>query len=173
MRTQNHGNGQSRVYADAASNRRSVNDGRDGYVRAPSKHILYCKAKILIPACDTPTEKKRSIFGMVLTTLLKVDTSVKIDLYKDPTQVPETPSKMRYFFFGRWKPQSKGTTIWPELKIGFDMIHENFFSDASALLSKKGDDGDYRLYEKELQALETEVIGFLLFSSDRQDRIRL
>ena len=80
---------------------------------------------------------------------------------------------MKTYFFGRWRPASKDVTMWPEIKIGFDIEPENFFSDASALLNDKGEEGDYRLYEKELQAAETEIIGFFLFSTDRQDRSRL
>ena len=180
--TQNQGNGRSRSYAEVATSRRPVNDGLDGYSRTPSKHVLFCKAKILVPESETPAAKTRSTFGMILTTLLKIDASVKIYVYKDDrnrtfinnsTQIPEIPSKMKTYFFGRWRPASKDVTMWPEIKIGFDIEPENFFSDASALLNDKGEEGDYRLYEKELQAAETEIIGFFLFSTDRQDRSRL
>ena len=107
--TQTQGNGRSRTFAEFAGSRKSVTGGLDGYSRTPSKHVLFCKAKILVPESETLTAKTRSTFGMILTTLLKVDTSVKFYLYKDeknrtfinnPTQIPEA-QRLRVLRYGR------------------------------------------------------------------------
>lgn len=80
---------------------------------------------------------------------------------------------MKLYVSGRWRRNSKGVMIWTEIKVGFNIPPDSFFEDADVLLQEKGDRNDYKLYKKDIQATETEEIGFLLFSTDRHDRIRL
>ena len=91
----------------SSSNRRNVNQGLDGYTKTPSKHVCFCKAKIAVPESESPTKKMREALGKVLTTLLKIDTNMKLYEYKDkstkkiinnPSQIPETPSKIKHTF---------------------------------------------------------------------------
>lgn len=63
--------------------RHSVNDGLDGYSRAPSKHIFYCKLEMYTAPSETPTAQTKATMAMILTTILKIDTSAKIYVFKD------------------------------------------------------------------------------------------
>lgn len=65
----------------AQQSRRSVQEGLDGYSRTPSNHVLFCKLKIYTAASETPTAQTRNTFGMILTTLLKINSSVKIYVF--------------------------------------------------------------------------------------------
>ena len=98
--TVEHNNGSNRYAPLGVTKRRSVNNGLDGYKKTPSKHVIFCKAKIAVPESDTPTKKMREAIGKLHTTLLKIDTSVKLYTYMDktnktfinnPSQIPETP----------------------------------------------------------------------------------
>ena len=165
--------------SSSTTHKRDVNSGLDGYTKTPSKHVIFCKAKITVPDSNTPTKKMREAIGTLLTTLLKIDTSVKLYEYMDkankkfinnPTQIPETPSKIKSFFHGRYRPNSKSITIWPDVKVGFNIEPETFFEDVTALFQ---DTKTFGLFKKDLQAEETEEIGFLLFSSRQHDVQRL
>ena len=143
------------------------------------KHVVYCKAKILVKKSDTPTKTMVKTFGAFFTTLLKIDKQLKVFKYKDktntsflsrPDQIPETPSQVKAFFHGSYRPKSDSYQIWPELKIGLSMDIENFIGDAKCLLEDKKLGA---LYKKDLQAEETEDIGFFLFSNRFQDTKRL
>ena len=131
--------------------KRSVNKGLDGYKKPPAKTILYCKAKISVPQNESPTQKLRTSSTTVLTTLLKIDTSAKIFKYKDktnmsfinhPDQIPETPSKIKEFFHGRYRPNAKAMTIWPDIKVGFN-IPEDIFLKIAPPYSVKKENLDY------------------------------
>lgn len=100
--------------------KRDINQGLDGYTTTPSKHISYCKAKVAVPESDSPTKKMREALGKILVTLLKIDTSLKLYEYMDktnrkfinnPSQIPETPSKIKTFFHGRYRPDAKAKTL--------------------------------------------------------------
>lgn len=79
-------------------------------------------------------------------------------------------SKIKLYFNGRFRPNSSSTTIWPNLRIWFNIDSETFFEDAKSLLDDKG---NYGLYKKDIQAAETSDAGFLLFSNIYQDRERV
>ena len=178
--TATHINGSNRFeILNSKATRRDVNKRLDGYKRSPSKHVFFCKAKVMVPESETPTKKMREALGKILTTLLKIDSSVKLYEYmdernmkflNDPTQIPETPSKIKVFFHGRYRPSSKAVTIWPDVKIGFNIEPENFFEDVTALFQDTQTCG---VFKKDLQAAETEEIGFLLFSTRQHDVKRL
>ena len=87
-----------------------------------------------------------------------------------PDKIPDTPSKIKEYFHGRYRPNAKAMTIWPDIKIGFNTEEDSFFEDCSALLGEKGEFG---LYKKDIQAEETEEVGFLLFSTQQHDKKRL
>lgn len=85
-----------------------INEALNGY-KFPSvtDHVIYCKAKIFVPANEKPTEQMRNTLIMFMTTLLKVDKDFVLYGYKDesvarylklPVKIPETPSKFKEFF---------------------------------------------------------------------------
>lgn len=164
----------------SAAQGKTINDALNEYkTQSITTHVLFCKAKIYIPENGKPTEKMRNTFIMFMTTLLKIDKDFVLYGYKDasnarylklPVKLPETPSKMQEFFFGRYRPGTSSTTIWPDVRIGFNIDPETFFSDAKSLLEDKG---NYGIYKKEIQAAETADAGFFLFSHVYQDRARL
>ena len=135
--TVNHtnSNNQFAPLANQKTKKRSVNNGLDGYKKPPAKPILYCKAKISVPQNESPTQKLHSSLAMILTTLLKIDTSAKIFKYKDktsmlsinyPDQIHEIPSKIKEFFHGRYRPFAKAMTIWSDIKVGFNIPEDIF-----------------------------------------------
>ena len=150
----------------------------NGYKVPKTTTIVYCKAKILIKQSENPTSSMIKVLGSYLTTLLKVDKSLLLFKYKDktntsfinrPTQIPDTPSKIKNFFHGKYRPKTEAYQIWPEIKIGINLDPEVFFEDVKCLLEDKKLGA---LFKKELQAEETEEIGFFLFSNRFQDKKR-
>ena len=149
-----------------------------GYTKPTAKHIVFCKAKINIKQNESPTSNMIKVFSSFLTTLLKVDKTLLLYKYKDktntsfinrPTSIPTVPSKVKNFFHGRYRPKQDAHQIWPELKIGINMDSESFFEDAKCLLEDKGLG---MIFKKDLQAEDTEEIGFFLFSNAYQDKKR-
>ena len=168
----NPNNDDSSVATVAANNspKRNVNEALNGY-KAPSitTHVFFCKTKIFIPASDKPTAQLRNTLIMFMTTLLKVDKDLVVYGYKDetdaryiklPVKIPDVPSKYKEFFHGRFRPNSAASTIWPDIRIGFNSDPESFFSDARSLLEDKG---NYGIFKKEIQAAETTDAGFFPF----------
>ena len=152
-----------------------------GHNKLCMKHNIFCKVKLGVKKSENATSTMKQAMGSFMTTLLKVDKELVIYKYKDksctsyinrPTQIPETPSKMREFFSGRYRPKRDFQTIWMEIKIGINSEPENFFEDARCLLEDKPGQEDY-IYKKDLQAEVTSEIGFFLFSNQWQDRKRL
>ena len=143
------------------------------------KHIVFCKAKILIKKSESPTSNMIKTFAAFMNILLKIDKSMVIFKYKDksnttyitrPNQIPDTPSKVKHFFHESHRPRSEAHQVWPELKIGLSVDIESFTGYAKCLLEDK------RLgflFKKDLQAEETEDIGFFLFSNRFQDTKRV
>jgi len=108
-------------------------------------------------------------FASFFNTLLKIDKQLKVFKYKDktnssyisrPDQIPETPSQIKLFFHGSYRPKAEAHQIWPELKLGINIDVENFIGDSKCLLEDKKLGF---LFKKDLQAEETEDIGFFLF----------
>ena len=162
----------------AGGTNRNKEKSLNGYKVPPTKHVIYCKAKILVKQSENPTSSMAKTLGSYLTTLLKTDKSLLLFKYKDktntsfinrPTQIPDTPSKIKNFFYGRYRPKTEAYQMWPEMKIGINMEPEVFFEDVKCLLEDKRLGA---LYKKELQAEDTEEIGFFLFSNKFQDRKR-
>ena len=109
--------------------------------------------------------------GSFLTTLIKVDKSLVLYKYKDksctsyinrPNQIPDTPSRMREFFFGKYRPKSESQNIWMEVKIGINIDPETFFADARCLLEDRAGREDF-IFKKDLQAEITSEIVFFYF----------
>ena len=144
-----------------------------------TQNIVFCKAKILVKKNENPTSTMVKSLASFLNTMLKVDKKLILYKYKDknnksfivrPDQIPDTPSRVKEFFHGNYRPRSDAHQIWPELKLGINMDVENFISDSKCLLEDKHLG---MLYKKDLQAEETEDIGFFLFSNRFQDAKRL
>ena len=86
-----------------------------------------------------------------------------------PSKIPDTPSKFQKYFDGKYRPASKGATIWPQIKLGIEIDQEVFLADAKSLL----EDHDMSLFLKDLQSEQTETLGYFLFSHGQQCRLRL
>ena len=149
-----------------------------GYTRPTAKKVIFCKIKVVIKQNDSPTSNMIKAFSAFLTTLLKVDKTLLLYKYKDssntsfinrPTAIPSVPSKIKNFFHGKYRPRQDAHQLWPEIKIGINMDEESFFEDAKCLLNDKGIG---MIFKKDLQAEETQEIGFFLFSNLFQDRKR-
>ena len=154
---------------------RSVDNTKEA---APRPHTIFCKCKIKVPESDTPTAKMRKQLQVFLTTMIKVDRTMVLYEYKDrsckryinhPSKIPERPSKMKSYFDGGFRPASKGVDIWPQIKIGITTDPETFIADLRSLL----EDLEMTVFMKDIQAEETETIGYFLFSHGKQDRNRL
>ena len=187
----------TKKYSEAASSKLSYDSDSDGTVCQSNgipksrmkksdnskkigkcNSILFCKAKITIPASETPTPKVRKMLQTFLTVLLKIDRKMVIYEYlvksnhcyiDHPKKIPDVPSKIQKFFNGRWRPSSKGTVIWPQIKLGLSVDHETFLTDAQCLLEDK----DMKIFKKDLQTEHTEITGYLLFSHRLQNKERL
>ena len=154
---------------------------RDGVQSAKKskKLILFCKGKVTVPQSDNPTSKLRKVLGSYITTLVKVDTTCVLYKFQDttntqfinnPTQVPEMPSKIKEYFKGRYRSNSKQQDVWFEFRIGFTKPEEIFIEDARALLQSKP---GMVLWKKDLQVEEVEEVGFFLFSRLQQNKKRI
>jgi len=145
------------------------------------KHKFFCKAKIYVKSSENATSNLKQALGAFMTTLLKVDTSMVIFKYMDktcksfisrPTQIHDTPSRMKESFHGRFRPRREARDIWIELTIGINTDPDIFLEDARCLLEDKAGKSDF-FYKKDLQAESTAEVGFFLFSSQWQDKKRL
>ena len=120
---------------------RQQKNSLNGYKVPKTANVIYCKAKILIKQSESPTSSMIKVLGSFLTTLLKVDKSLLLFKYKDktntsfinrPTQIPDTPSKIKNFFHGKYRPKTEAYQIWPEIKIGINIDPEFFLKMLSA-----------------------------------------
>ena len=153
----------------------------DEFLIPKRRHILYCKGKITVPSTEEePCKKLRSVFMSYMTTLIKIDKRLLIFEHGDtsnkryissPQQIPDTPTTIQEFFDGNYRPKREKQIIWFQLKIGIDTKEEsNFFLDAKCLFDDKK---KHALFRKDIQAPETEVIGYFLYSHGKQNRERL
>lgn len=166
---------------NSSSKKKAEKSVLKGHTKLCMKYNIFCKVKIGVKKSENATSTMKQAMGNFMTTLLKIDKELVIYKYKDrsctsyinrPTQIPETPSKIREFFFGRYRPKRESQTIWMEIKIGINSEPDNFFEDARCLLVDKPGQEDC-IYKKDLQAEVTSEIGFFLFSNQWQDRKRL
>ena len=157
---------------------RTMKNGDNTKVEAKRDHMIFCKCKIKIPESDTPTARMRKQLQIFLTTMIKVDRSAILYEYKDssykryinhPSKIPERPSKIKSFFDGGYRPSAKGVEIWPQIKVGISVDPETFIADLRSLL----EDQEMTVFIKDIQAEETEIIGYFLYSHGKQDRTRL
>ena len=144
------------------------------------QHLIYCRAKIRVPKSDKPSIKLRNSVMSFMTTLLKADKSLQVIEYHDsshmkyitkPMSLPETLTGIRSFFDGKYRPSANQQDIWTQVKIGINVKESSdFFEDCKAFF---GDTKMHFIQPKDIQAADTEVIGYFLYSHHMQDKGRL
>ena len=143
------------------------------------KHVLYYKAKLTIPQNDKFYDAYRFVLKVFMETIQEVDKEAKIIKFKDqtnrsflasPSEIPESPSKIKEYFACSVKAKSEESYAWPELRIGFNVDPVDFLVDAKILLRDKG---EFSIFLKDIQAEQIDTVGYLLYSSQGHDKKRL